>query len=238
MPPMTVAPPSKSVMRLVDRAVRTHALIGRGDRVAVGVSGGKDSLLLVRVLEALRVRDDYEFDLVAVHLDQHQPGFQRDRFDATLASLGIVCEVVSKDTWSVVETKLAPGQVPCALCSRMRRGILVDWCRERGFNRLALGHHLDDGVETFFLNLFFQRKLEPLRPLTPTSTSLTVIRPMILVEEAHVIAWQDQHDVDAVPCPVCDPLPTKRKEVGELIASMRASHPAIIESVRHALYGS
>lgn len=225
-------------MRLVDRAVRDNALIEPGDRVAVGVSGGKDSLLLVRVLEALRRRGDYDFDLVAVHLDQHQPGFQRERFDATLTELEIDCEVVSKDTWSVVESQLAPGQIPCALCSRMRRGVLVDWCQSNGFGKLALGHHLDDAVETFFLNLFFQRKLEPLRPCASTSVEVAVIRPMILVEESQVVAWRDAHRVDAVPCPVCDPIPSKRKEVGAMLESMRAEHPAMIESVRHALYGA
>jgi tRNA 2-thiocytidine biosynthesis protein TtcA len=238
MPAMIVAPPSKRVMRLVDRAVRTHGLIEPGDRIAVGVSGGKDSLLLVRALEALSVRDDYSFEIQPVHLDQHQPGFERAQFDQTLERLEMDCSVISKDTWSVVESQLAPGQIPCALCSRMRRGILVDWCNERGFNKLALGHHLDDAVETFFLNLFFQRKLEPLKPATPTSVDVTVIRPMLLVEEAQVIAWRQEFAVGAVPCPVCDAIPTsKRRAVGEMIETMRAEHPTMIESVRHALYG-
>ena len=239
MPAMIVAPPSKRVMRLVDRAVRTHGLIEPGDRIAVGVSGGKDSLLLVRALESLRARSDYEFEIQAVHLDQHQPGFERESFNTSLQRMAIECEVVSKDTWSVVESQLAPGQIPCALCSRMRRGILVDWCNERGFNKLALGHHLDDAVETFFLNLFFQRKIEPLKPATPTSVDVTVIRPLLLVEESQVEAWRDTHGVLAIPCPVCDSIPTsKRRSVGAMIDALRTEHPTLIESVRHALYGA
>ncbi len=236
---MSVASPSKSVMRLVDQAVRTHRLIEAGDRVACGISGGKDSLLLMQCLRALQVRSDYDFELVPVHLDQHQPGFQRENFDRAMSELGIAVEVVSKDTWSVVQSKLPPGQIPCALCSRMRRGVLVDWCVSRGINRLALGHHLDDAIETFFLNLFFQRRLDPLKPLTPTDHGVSVIRPLLLVEEAQVVAWRDTHKLEPIPCPVCDSIPTsKRRSVGQLLETMRSEHPELTQSVRHALYGS
>lgn len=234
------APPSKAVLKLVDRAIRDFELIVPGDRVAVGISGGKDSLLLASVLRALARRRDYDFTYTLVHLDQHQPGFARARFDATLAALGFECTVVSRDTWSVVAAKLQPGQIPCALCGRMRRGILNQWCAENGFTKLALGHHLDDAVETFFLNLLFGRRLDPLKPATPAKgVPVTTIRPMILVEEGRVRGWVQQHGVHAVACPVCDTWPdSRRRDLKQLVDGLRAQQPEIDASVREALYGS
>jgi tRNA(Ile)-lysidine synthase TilS/MesJ len=108
----------------------------------------------------------------------------------------------------------------------------------RGINRLALGHHLDDAIETFFLNLFFQRRLDALKPATPTDHGVTVIRPLLLVEENQVIAWRDTHGVEPVPCPVCDTFPaSKRRAMGVLLETMRAEHPELSKSVRRALYG-
>lgn len=227
-------------MRSVELAVRRFELLPRGARVAVGISGGKDSLLLYSALRALQRRTDFEFELRAVHLDQRQPGFRRDEFDAALRQLGIDCEIVSRDTWSVVSSKLGPTDIPCALCSRMRRGILLQWCLDEGVTHLALGHHLDDAIETFFLNLFYGRRLDPLKALTPSEvTGVSTIRPLILVEEAKAIAWAQAHRVPVVDCPVCDSYPrSKRREVGELVAALRAKHPELDASVREALYGA
>ncbi len=233
------APPSNAVRSLVARAVREFGLIAPGDRVAVGISGGKDSLLLFSALRDLQRRQDLSFELTAVHLDQHQPGFARATFDHSLAALGIDCAIASEDTWSVVSSKLEPGQIPCALCSRMRRGVLNQWCQARGINKLALGHHLDDAIETFFLNLLYGRRLDPLKPATPSErTGVTTIRPLILVEEAKVVAWVAAHDVAVVPCPVCDSFPeSRRRDLKQLITGFRALHPQVGASVRTALYG-
>lgn len=233
------APPSRAVLKLAARAVRDFGLIVPGDRVAVGVSGGKDSLLLAVVLRALARRADFDFTFELVHLDQHQPGFERARFDAALARLGFECTVLSRDTWSVVSSQLRPGQIPCALCGRMRRGILNDWCASRGYTKLALGHHLDDAVETFFLNLLYGRRLDPLKAATPSADgSVVTIRPLILVEERRVRDWVAAHGVDAVPCPVCDRVPdSKRRDLKGLIEGFRAMQPGVDASVREALYG-
>lgn len=233
------APPSKAVLGLVARAVRDFELIAPGDRIAVGVSGGKDSLLLAVVLRALARRADLDFTYELVHLDQHQPGFERARFDAALAGLGFDCTVVSHDTWSVVSSQLRPGQIPCALCGRMRRGILNEWCAAHGFTKLALGHHLDDAVETFFLNLLYGRRLDPLKPATPSASGeVTTIRPLILVEERRVRDWVARHTIDAVPCPVCDRVPdSKRRDLKALVEGFRAMQPGVDASVREALYG-
>ncbi|MEZ4436160.1 MAG: ATP-binding protein [bacterium] len=233
------AAPGRAILALAARAIRDFGLIAPGDRVAVGVSGGKDSLLLAVVLRELARRGDLDFTFSLVHLDQHQPGFERARFDAALARLGFGCEVVSRDTWSVVASKLKPGQIPCALCGRMRRGILNQWCAENGFTRLALGHHLDDAVETFFLNLLYGRRLDPLKPATPSEREPVVtIRPLILVEERRIRAWVARHGIDAVPCPVCDTVPdSKRRDLKALVDGFRAMQPDVDASVREALYG-
>lgn len=233
------APPSRSVLQLAEQAIRRFSLIEPGDRVAVGISGGKDSLLLAATLRALQRRPDFDFELVFVHLDQHQPGFQRQRFDEAMAWLGIDVEVASEDTWSVVSSKLRPGQIPCALCGRMRRGILNRWCAERGIRKLALGHHLDDAVETFFLNLLFGRRLEPLKAATPASdVDVVTIRPLILVEERKIAAWAEQHAAPVVPCPVCDSFPeSRRRDLKKLVSDFRALQPSVDESIRAALYG-
>ncbi len=231
--------PSQSVMKLVHEACQRFGLIERGDRVAVGYSGGKDSLLMITALQALQRRADYEFDLQVIHLDQHQPGFERAQFNANLEVLGVHCEIISRDTWSVVQRQLKPGQIPCAVCGRMRRGILNQWCAENGFNKLALGHHLDDALETFMLNLLFGRRLEPLKPLTPASDlPVATIRPCLLVEERKIEAWVDQSGLAPVPCPVCDSFPdAKRRDLKQLLQGLSDTQPELYASVREAVYG-
>lgn len=232
------APAGKGVLRLVERAVRDFALIEPGDRVAVGISGGKDSLLLAMVIRALAARSDFDFEWTAIHLDQHQPGFDRAGFDRTCAALDLPVQVISADTWSVVSSQLAPGQIPCALCGRMRRGILNDWCVANGFNKLALGHHLDDAIETFFLNLLYQRRLDPLKPATPTADgAVTTIRPLILVEEQAIRDWVARHQVLPIACPVCDPFPhSRRRDLKQVLDEFRRLQPQLAASVRGALY--
>jgi len=230
---------SRAMLRLVERAVRDFELIRPGDRVAIGVSGGKDSLALAAALAQLSQRRDLPFELTLLHLDQHQPGFDRPRFDAAIAALGLPLEIVSQDTWSVVSEALKPGQIPCALCSRMRRGALNRWCEARGFNRLALGHHLDDALETFFLNLLFGQRLAPLKPLTEASAQeVATIRPLILIEERKIVDWIASAGLEPIPCPVCDSFPdSKRRALKAMIDGVRAVEGDLHRSVREALYG-
>jgi tRNA 2-thiocytidine biosynthesis protein TtcA len=229
---------SQPVMQAVEACVRRFELLPDGARVAVGISGGKDSAALWVAMRALQARQDFRFELGAVHLDQHQPGYQKERLDALCARLDIPLQVVSEDTWSVVSSQLEPGQIPCALCSRMRRGILNRWCAEQGFDVLALGHHLDDAIETFFLNLFFRRQLEPLKPATPADRwPVRTVRPLLLVEERRIVTWVERTGLVPAPCPVCDGIPdAQRRLQGELLQQMRALHPGLDASVRDALY--
>jgi tRNA 2-thiocytidine biosynthesis protein TtcA len=230
--------PGKAILARVERAVRDFRLIEPGARVAVAISGGKDSLLLASVIRALAQRADMRFEWTCVHLDQRQPGFNRQRFEANLARFELPCTVVAEDTWSVVESQLGPGQIPCSLCSRMRRGILHKWCADNGWDRLALGHHLDDAIETFFLNLLFQRRLAPLKPATPTRDGkVTTIRPLLFVSEAQVVAWMKDNAVEPVACPVCDNYPqSQRRDLKHTIEALRKHSPNLSESVRKALY--
>ncbi|MCB9544332.1 MAG: hypothetical protein H6706_00390 [Myxococcales bacterium] len=231
--------PSRSVMTLVERAVRDFELIAPGDRVAVAISGGKDSLLLAQALRALSRRSDCPFEVAFIHLDQRQPGFAYAQLTGLMARLELPLQIIEADTWSVVEASLKPGQIPCALCGRMRRGILNRWCAEHGYNKLALGHHLDDALETFLLNLLFQRRLDPLKPATPTEDGgVVAIRPLILVEERKIVAWAEESGLEPVACPVCDSFPaSRRRDLKGVIETLRAVSPDLHASVRAALYG-
>lgn len=234
------APPSRAVLGLVRECIDRFGLIEAGDRVAVGLSGGKDSWLLWSVLGTLRARGELDAELVPVHLDQHQPGFDVVGFEAACAAFDAPCVTVSEDTWSVVEAKLRPGQIPCALCSRMRRGVLNRWCEEHGFQKLALGHHLQDAIETTLMNLLFGRRLEPMTPLRRGDrTEVTVIRPLLLVDEPKIRGWVEQHAVPVVPCPVCDPLgDARRATLGAWLDGLRAQQPDLDDAFRAALYRS
>ena len=194
---------------------------------------------MIAALQALQLRNDYDFEFQVIHLDQHQPGFERVQFNASLDLMGVQCEVISKDTWSVVESQRKPGQIPCAICGRLRRGILNQWCAEQGYNKLALGHHLDDALETFMLNLLFGRRLEPLKPKTPASElPVTTIRPCILVEERKIKSWVEKSGLAPVPCPVCDSFPdAKRRDLKVLLQGLGQTQPELYASVREAIYG-
>lgn len=230
--------PTKTMTKLVRQAVRDFNLIEPGDRVAVGLSGGKDSFLLLQALKQLALGDDMDFELFPIHLDQHQPGFDRQTFEATLDLLGSTCEVVSENTHDIVQQQLKPGQIPCAICSRLRRGILNEYCKAQGYNKLAIGHHLDDALETFLLNLFYGRSLNPLKPATPSKQDVTTIRPLILIEERKIEAWVAMVDLPVVACPVCDTFPrSKRREVKTMVDGMLNVHHELHASVRSALYG-
>ncbi len=231
--------PSRPILRAVEEAIRRFGLVEDGDRIAVAVSGGKDSLLLLAVFSALARRRDLSFEFEAVHLDQRQPGFDRRAFEAALAAFDVPLHVVAEDTYSIVSERLGDGEIPCSLCSRLRRGILNRWCEAHGFGKLALGHHLDDALETFFLNLLYGGRLEPLKPKTPTERgTVTTIRPLILVEETKIAAWVQASGLRPVPCPVCEEIPkSRRRDLKALFAMLRRLEPGLSDSVRRALYG-
>ncbi len=238
--PSAFAPPSRAALALTAECIERFGLIEKGERVAVGLSGGKDSWLLWSTLQTLRSQGQLDCELTAVHLDQHQPGYDRETFEAACRQFDCDCEIISEDTWSRVEAALKPGQLPCAVCSRLRRGVLNRWCAETGHHKLALGHHLQDALETLLMNLLYGRRLEPMAPLRRGDrTAVATIRPLLLVPEAKVKAWVEQHGVLVVPCPVCDNQEgAKRAEIGLWIDGLRQRQPFLDDAVRAAIYRS
>ena len=223
--------------RATGKAIVEYGMIGEGDRVMVCLSGGKDSYTLLTVLMALQKRAPVRFSLVAVNLDQKQPGFPADVLPAYLDRLGIEYRIVTEDTYSIVKSKIAPGKTTCALCSRLRRGILYRTARELGATRIALGHHRDDMLETFFLNLFFGGRLKAMPPkLVSDDGQHVVIRPLIDCREADIARFARAMRYPIIPCNLCGSQPNlQRQQAKTMLADWERQHPARIASIATAM---
>ncbi len=226
--------------RLLDRVARAigdFALVEDGDRIMVAVSGGKDSYTLLHLLERLRRRAPIRFSLLAVNLDQGQPGFPADRLRDWLAGNGYEHRMLRADTYSVVTRKLGPDETRCWLCSRMRRGVLYDAAVELGCNKIALGHHRDDLVETLLLNLFFsgQIKAMPARLVSEDGRN-TLIRPLVYCAEREIAAFAGAMAFPILPCDLCGSQPNlQRRRVKKLLDDLEAEHPRVRDSLLAAL---
>jgi tRNA 2-thiocytidine biosynthesis protein TtcA len=223
--------------RLVGRAIADFDLITAGDRILVALSGGKDSYALLLLLEAMRRRAPVAFSLVAVHLDQAQPGHDPAPIAAWLARSGFEHRVVREDTYHIVQTTLAEGQMPCSLCARLRRAILYRLADELGCSKVALGHHRDDALETLLLNLFFGGKLAamPAR-LRSDDGAHVVIRPLIYCPERDLAAFAENQRVPILPCSLCGSRPhAQRQEMKRLLDGLEAEHPGLRQTMLAAL---
>jgi tRNA 2-thiocytidine biosynthesis protein TtcA len=227
----------KRLCRLVGEAIGDYGMIEAGDRVMVCLSGGKDSYGLLDVLMKLRSRAPLSFDLVAVNLDQRHPGYPEHVLPEYLESLGVPFRIEVQDTYSVVKRLIPEGQTMCSLCSRLRRGVLYRVARELGATKIALGHHRDDILETFFLNLFFGGQMKAMSPkLQSDDGQHVVIRPLAYVAESDLEAYAKVKAFPIIPCDLCGSQPTlQRKQVKQMLREWDKRHPGRVDSMFRAL---
>jgi len=227
----------KRLCRLVGQAIGDYSMIGEGDKVMVCLSGGKDSYGLLDVLLKLRARAPVSFDIVAVNLDQKQPGFPEHVLPDYLKALGIPFHIEEQDTYSIVKDKIPEGKTMCSLCSRLRRGILYRVADELGATKIALGHHRDDMLQTFFLNMFFGGKLKGMPPkLVSDDGRHVVIRPLAYVPEKDLVRWAEHRRFPIIPCTLCGSQENlQRKQVGNMLREWEKKHPGRLENMANAL---
>ncbi len=245
--PLQTSPPAKladeteklqtRLCRLVGQAIADYRLIEDGDKVMVCLSGGKDSYGLLDILLLLRQRAPIHFDLVAVNLDQKQPGFPAHVLPDYLTNRGIPFHIETRDTYSIVKRLIPEGQTTCSLCSRLRRGHLYRIATDLGATKIALGHHRDDINETLFLNLFFTGKLKAMPPkLRSKDGRHLVIRPLAYVKEADLARYAALRSFPIIPCDLCGSQEDlKRKEVKTLLQQWENRSPGSSDSVAAAI---
>jgi tRNA 2-thiocytidine biosynthesis protein TtcA len=227
----------RRIIRDTARAIADFSLIGEGDRILVACSGGKDSYTLLHVLQRLQARAPIDFTLVAVNLDQGQPGFPAHLIEAHFKAVGVPYRMVRRDLWSTVKRLVPEGKTACALCSRFRRAALYDVATELGCTRIALGHHRDDFVETLLLNALYAGSLKAMPALLRSRDGRhTVIRPLCYAAEEEIAAFAAAQGFPIVPCEACGSQPhLRRKRVKALLAELSLEHPAVKANLLHAL---
>jgi tRNA 2-thiocytidine biosynthesis protein TtcA len=227
----------KRLRRQVGQAVTDYDMISEGDRIMVCLSGGKDSYAMLDLLLGLKQAAPIDFELVAVNLDQKQPGFPEHVLPEYLESLGIEWHVIEKDTYSIVQRVLPEGKTTCGLCSRLRRGTLYEFARRHGMTRIALGHHLNDIVETFFLNLFHGASLKAMPPkLLSDDGDNVVIRPLAYCREDDLAQLAELRQYPIIPCNLCGSQPNlQRQQIKQMLNDWERIQPGRTMSIFRAL---
>ena len=227
----------KRLRREVGRAIADYNMIEEGDRIMVCLSGGKDSFAMLDILRKLQQRAPINFDLLAVNLDQKQPGFPENVLPDYLTSEGVDYRILEQDTYSLVKVMVPEGKTYCGWCSRFRRGILYRFARENGYNKIALGHHRDDIIETLFLNLFHAGKLKamPAKLLSDDGFNI-VIRPLAYCKEADLIDYAELQAYPIIPCNLCGSQDNlQRQVIKEMLNNWQRHYPGRIETLFKAL---
>ncbi len=228
---------AKRLRRQVGQAIADYGMIEDGDKVMVCLSGGKDSHTLLDILRQLQKRAPVRFELVAVNLDQKQPGFPEHVLPDYLRAIGVDFHILEQDTYSVVKRVLPEGKTMCSLCSRLRRGALYRYAEQEGFTKIALGHHRDDMVATFFMNLFHHAKLSGMPPkLRSDDGKHVVIRPLAYCKESDIAAYAQWKAFPIIPCNLCGSQENlQRKQIGRMLADWEKQFPGRIEQIARAL---
>ena len=227
----------KHLMRKVGEAIVDYGMIEEGDVVMVCVSGGKDSFTLLSLLLALRERAPIDFRIVAMNLDQKQPGFPDHVLPAYFESIGVEYRIVTENTYKIVKDKIPEGKTTCSLCSRLRRGIIYRTAKEIGATRIALGHHRDDMIETLFLNMFFGGKMKAMPPkLVSDDRQNVVIRPLAYCSEKDIERFARGMEYPIIPCNLCGSQENaQRKQIKAMLRDWDSRFPGRIVSIGTAL---
>lgn len=227
----------KRLQHAVGDAIAQYGMIEHGDRIMVCMSGGKDSYTLLDILLELQKKAPVDFELIAVNLDQKQPGFPEHVLPAYLERLGVEYHIIEQDTYSIVKQKIPEGKTTCGLCSRLRRGILYNFADKIGASKIALGHHRDDIVETLFLNMFFNGQLKAMPPtLVSDDGRHVVIRPLALCSEADISAYAQQREFPIIPCNLCGSQEQmQRRNIKQLLQDWENKYPGRSDLIMRSL---
>ena len=226
-----------SLISATGKAIGDYNMIEEGDTVLVCMSGGKDSHAMLMLLLALQERAPIDFKLIAMNLDQKQPGFPEHILPEYLKKLGVDYRIVEADTYSIVKEKIPEGKTTCSLCSRLRRGVIYTTAKELGANKIALGHHRDDMVETLFLNMFFGAKLKSMPPkLSANDGQLIVIRPLAYCTEKDIAAYARAMEFPIIPCDLCGSQENlQRQKVKDMLHAWEREQPGRINNIFRAM---
>ena len=227
----------KRLRRNVGQAIADYNMIQDGDKVMVCLSGGKDSYTLLDILMNLQKHAPIDFEIVAVNLDQKQPGFPEHILPEYLSKIGVPFHIIEKDTYSIVKEVVPEGKTTCGICSRLRRGSLYGYARQNGITKIALGHHRDDIIETAFLNMFYGSKLKAMPPklLSDDKTNI-LIRPLAYCKESDIIRYSEQQNFPIIPCNLCGSQENMQRQViKEMLQGWEKQNPGRLENIFRSL---